>query len=170
MDAGETVDLLVARLNLKAHPEGGYYREVYRSKGQIPQTALGPGFTGPRNYSTSIYFLLTSDNFSSFHRIRQDEVWHFYLGSALHVHVIEPAGKLTTHVVGSNIAQGELPQVVVPAGCWFASGVSKSDSFSLVGCTVSPGFDFDDFELANRNNLIGAFPQHASIITAFTRK
>jgi uncharacterized protein len=170
MGTGQEIDLLVHRLHLKPHPEGGYYREVYRSDGQIPQTALGPGFNGPRNYSTSIYFLLTSDNFSSFHRIRQDEVWHFYLGSALHVHVIEPAGNLTTHIVGNNIALGELPQVVVPAGCWFASGVSRNDSFSLVGCTVSPGFDFDDFELANRQELIDTFPRHSSIITAFTRK
>lgn len=126
-------------------------------------------FNSSRNYSTSIYFLLASDNFSAFHRIRQDEVWHFYLGSALHVHVIDPTGKLTTHVVGNNIAIGELPQLVVPAGCWFASGVSQGDSFSLVGCTVSPGFDFDDFELGDRKELIAKFPQHAAIITSYTR-
>ena len=160
---------LVERLQLRPHPEGGYYREVYRSAGKITRAALNNQFSGDRNFSTSIYFLLTSGNFSAFHRIRQDELWHFYMGTALHVHAIGHDGKLMTHILGSNLAAGELPQAVVPAGSWFASGVAKTNSFSLVGCTVSPGFDFDDFELAQRKELISMYPQHREMINAFTR-
>jgi len=165
-----SVKELVEGLKLKPHPEGGSYREVYRSAGIISGVALGNSFSGDRNYSTSIYFLLTSGSFSAFYRIKQDEVWHFYLGTALHVHAIDRNGKLTTHTLGNDIAAGENPQVIIPSGCWFASGVIKPDSFSLVGCTVAPGFDFDDFELARRNELTRTYPQYTEIIKAFTRE
>lgn len=165
-----TIGMLIDKLSLKPHPEGGYYREVHRSAGVIPHTALDGTFKGDRNYSTSIYFLLTSATFSAFHRIRQDELWHFYIGSPIHVHIIDDLGNLQTQTVGNDIAAGNHLQLVVPAGCWFASGVTKPDAFSLVGCTVSPGFDFNDFELGTRAQLIRDYPQHADLIKAFTRE
>ncbi|WP_298425644.1 cupin domain-containing protein [uncultured Kordia sp.] len=161
---------LVTSLELLPHPEGGFYKEVYRSASVIPKDALAADFSGDRNYCTSIYFLLTSENFSAFHRIKQDEIWHFYGGSSLSVHVIDEDGVYTEHKVGMNFSNGEKPQLVVPAGCWFASSVSKKDSYAFVGCTVAPGFDFDDFELATRTALTAVYPSHKSIIYRLTRQ
>ena len=154
---------IINRLKLKPHPEGGYFKETYRSA-EIIQTPLGP-----RNYSTSIYFLLTSDAFSAFHKINQDEVWHFYEGSPITLHVISPKGNYTHIQIGRNIEAGETLQYVVPAGHWFAAEVSKENSFALVGCTVSPGFDFADFTLAVRSELVAQFPNHKQLITKLSR-
>ncbi len=163
------IDSLVQHLSLLPHPEGGFYKETYRSEGTIPKEVLEEGFSGNRNYCTSIYFLLTSDNFSGFHRIKQDEIWNYHSGSTLYVHVISPEGTYHRHELGMDIANGEEPQFVVPKGCWFASSVKAKEDFSLVGCTVAPGFDFDDFELANRAELSALFPQHDAIIDQYTR-
>lgn len=161
---------LVQKFDLLPHPEGGFYKEVYRSEGVIAQSQLGHQFSGDRNYCTSIYFLLTSANFSGFHRIKQDEVWHFYQGSPLQIHVIHPNGNYELHRIGFDLAENLTPQFVVPAGAWFASCVENANDFSLVGCTVAPGFDFDDFELAKKNDLIAKYPQHANIITQLTKQ
>ncbi|PTX59720.1 hypothetical protein C8N46_10830 [Kordia periserrulae] len=163
------IQQLVKNLELLPHPEGGFYKEVYRSEKIIAKDALPDDFSGNRSYCTSIYFLLTSENFSAFHRIKQDEIWHFYGGSSLSVHVIDKQGKYTEHKVGMNFSSGEQPQLVVPAGCWFASSVPQKDSYAFVGCTVAPGFDFDDFELAKREELQEIYPQHATIIHRLTR-
>lgn len=159
---------IVEKLNMLPHPEGGFYKEEYRSKGIIPNTSLTQ-FDGDRNYCTSIYFLLTSDNFSGFHRIKQDEIWHFYSGSPLAVHVIDLDGNYTKHLIGMDIENGYFPQLTVPANCWFASSVENKNSFSFVGCTVAPGFDFKDFELAKRNELTNTYPKHQEIIKTLTR-
>ncbi|KAB8153671.1 hypothetical protein EZY14_010620 [Kordia sp. TARA_039_SRF] len=164
------IQQLVESLELLPHPEGGFYKEVYRSEKLIQKDALPDNFSGNRSYCTSIYFLLTSENFSAFHRIKQDEIWHFYGGSSLSVHVIDKEGNYTEHKVGMNFSNGEQPQLVVPAGCWFASSVPQKDSYAFVGCTVAPGFDFDDFELANREELQKIYPQHAAIIHKLTRE
>ncbi len=163
------IEKIVNKLDLLPHPEGGFYKETYRSGGVIPKETLGHEFSGARNYCTAIYFLLTSNNFSAFHRIKQDEIWHFYTGSSLYVHVIDPNGLYTKYTVGTNFEKGEQPQLLVPAGCWFASSVKDDSSYSLVGCTVSPGFDFNDFELAKREDLIAAYPDYKDVITQFTR-
>lgn len=160
---------IINELKLEPHPEGGFYKETYRSSNSIPQKILGSEFTGDRNYCTAIYFLLTTDNFSAFHKIKQDEIWHYYSGNSLFVHIISPDGKYTKHTVGMNLANGETPQFMVPAGSWFASSVNGKSGYSLVGCTVSPGFNFDDFELAERKKLILKFPQHTNLITQYTR-
>ena len=165
----DRINKLVDVLKLLPHPEGGFYKETYRSDGLIPSGVLGSDFSGDRNYCTAIYFLLTSDNFSAFHRIKQDEIWHFYEGSPLYVHVIDDKGLYTKHTVGLDIENGSLPQLVVPAGAWFASSVKDSHSYSLVGCTVSPGFDFKDFDLADRKLLISEYPQHQKVIQSLTR-
>ena len=163
------INKLVSSLNLLPHPEGGFYKETYRSNGIINKNALPDYFSGSRNYSTAIYFLLTSDNFSAFHRIKQDEIWHFYQGSPLYVHVIDKHGNYTRYAVGLNIEAGQVPQLVVPAGCWFASSVKEENSYSFVGCTVAPGFDFADFELANYEELASKYPKHRDIIKELTR-
>ena len=163
------IQQLVNSLNLLPHPEGGFYKETYRSNGVLDKTALPATFSGNRNYCTAIYFLLTSDNFSAFHRIKQDEIWHFYKGSTLLVHVIDKQGKYTQHKVGLNLEAGEVPQLVVPAGCWFASSVNDKNGYSFVGCTVAPGFDFEDFELANYKELSAHYPEHKDIIKQLTR-
>lgn len=159
---------LVDHLDLLPHPEGGFYKETYRSEGIIPRKELN-GFSGDRHYCTAIYFLLTSENFSAFHRIKQDEIWHFYQGSPLFVHVIDEHGTYTRHEVGLDLENGQTPQLTVPAGRWFASSVADADSYSLVGCTVAPGFDFADFELADRETLSASYPSHEGIITQLTR-
>lgn len=168
MTIQEKINGIVSKLDLLPHPEGGFYKESYRSSELIKQSYLPNRFSGDRNFSTAIYFLLTSGNFSAFHRIQQDEVWHFYEGVPLNVHVITPEGKYTKHKVG-HIHQGLQPQLVVPKGCWFASNIDQEESYTLVGCTVAPGFDFADFELASRQDLIYLFPEHKTIINKLTR-
>lgn len=161
---------IIEKLGLEPHPEGGYFRETYRSIGEINEESLGKEFSSSRNFSTCIYFLLTSDSFSAFHRIKQDEIWHFYDGSPIKLHTISERGKHREYVIGKDILNGEQPQVVVNAGDWFAAEVINKDEFSLVGCTVAPGFSFEDFELPSREELISIFPEHENLITEFTRK
>lgn len=158
----------IDRLNLRLHPEGGYFAETYRAAGTIPAAALPTGFKGERNFSTSIYFLLQYPQFSSFHRIQSDELWHFYSGNPLNIYVIHSSGNLEILKLGNNSGQGESFQQVVRARCWFASSPAKENTYSLVGCTVAPGFDFQDFELAERTKLIQLFPQHEDLIARFT--
>lgn len=157
----DRVHQLIDQLDLQAHPEGGFFKETYRSTETHPLTK---DFPGGRNFSTGIYFLLTADSFSAFHRIRSDEMWHFYEGDAFEVHVIHPNGQLETIALGPGNYQA-----VVPAGAWFASGVKPGGNYALVGCTVAPGFDFQDFELAEAASLIAQFPQHRECILKFTR-
>lgn len=165
----EEIQFLVRELNLLPHPEGGYYRETYRSPGVIPDFDLGNGQSSQRNYSTAIYFLLTQGNFSAFHRIRQDEVWHHYQGNAIRLHMIDPLGQYTEVLVGNDIEKGQHPQYMVPAGYWFASEVEEGGHYALTGCTVAPGFDFADFELANADQLINRWPQYRELIQRLTR-
>lgn len=152
------------------HPEGGWYKETYRSSGVIPVAVLPAGFEGDRTYSTSILFLLKQGVFSAFHRIRSDEVWHFHAGDALLVHEIGRDGDLKTHRLGSDPDKGQSFQTVINAGSWFASEVEQGGSYSLVGCTVSPGFDFRDFELAAADQLSAQYPQHCEIVARLCRK
>lgn len=161
---------LVEQLQLKPHPEGGYYVETYRSGETIGHDALPRRFNGDRNFSTAIYFLLPAGVFSAFHRIKSDECWHFYEGTALHIYVIDEAGNLSVVKLGNNIHAGEKFQAVVPAGCWFASMPATNDGYSLVGCTVAPGFDFADFEMAIAESLSEKYPLHKDIIAKLCRQ
>jgi len=158
----------IEKLQLTRHIEGGAFREVYRSSLSIGHQCLPATFKGDRNASTSIYFLLAHGEFSAFHRIASDECWHFYSGDRLHIYEILPSGELITHRLGSDIENGESFQTMVRAGSWFAS-VPAGSEYALVGCTVTPGFDFADFELADREGLSRQYPQHASLISALTR-
>ncbi len=165
----EKIEKIIQVLGLKPHPEGGYYRETYRSSGSIRAEALPCTFKAERSYSTCIYYMLTAGNYSSFHRIVQDEIWHFYEGSPVLLYIIRADGSLQQIIVGRDFAQGEQPQAIIPGGCWFAARVKDQDSFSLVGCTVAPGFDFADFERGKRDYLVKQFPEHRQKIEEFTR-
>ena len=156
-------------LSLQPHPEGGYFRETYRSSESIDAEALAPVFDGRRHYSTAIYFLLESGDYSAFHRIKSDECWHFYAGGPLIVHMIDEDGCYDFVSLGSNIMKGEQFQFVVPAKTWFASEPAEGTSFSLVGCTVAPGFDFQDFEMAKAEALALQFPAHSKVIRRLSR-
>jgi len=163
-----TSQKIIQKLQLQPHPEGGYFRETYRSKGEIETRSLSSDYQGRRNYSTGIYFLLTSDQFSAFHRIKQDEMWHFYEGSPLKIHMISKDGTYTFAVIGRDLDSDHVPQYVVEGGVWFAAEVIEKDAFSFVGCTVSPGFDFQDFEMPSRQELVEMFPDLKGVITKFT--
>ncbi|WP_417799872.1 cupin domain-containing protein [Tenacibaculum sp.] len=163
-----TTQQLIKKFDLTEHPEGGFYKETYRSNGIIKNEHLNSNFVGDRNYSTCIYFLLTSEKFSAFHKINQDEIWHFYKGSTLKLHMISPEGNYSFVLIGNDFANDEFPQFVVPAGYWFAAEVNKENSYAFTGCTVAPGFDFNDFVLPKREELILLFPEHKEIVTKLT--
>lgn len=165
----DRIQRLVTKYDMLPHPEGGFYKETYRSTGVITKKALPENFSGDRNFCTAIYFLLTEGNFSAFHRIKQDEVWHFYHGDSLEVHVIDPDGNYYCQELHNHPEALGIPQFTVPAGCWFASCVKEGGSYSFVGCTVAPGFDFTDFELAEREALVKDYPEYKKIIVALTR-
>ncbi len=160
---------IIEHLQLEPHPEGGFFKEVYRSEGTIEASCLPSNFEGSRHYSTAIYFLITSEDFSSFHKVNQDEGWHFYDGSPITLHIISPKGVYTQVSIGRDFSKGQVPQYIVPAHHWFAATVQEQNSFTLVGCTVAPGFDFADFELAKRDSLTALFPEHGTIIAQLTR-
>jgi len=164
-----TAEYWIEQLQLSSHVEGGAYRQTYRAPLTLPKAALPPAFSGDRAASTLIYFLLRADEFSAFHRIAADEVWHFYSGDPLRVHEIREDGTLVTHGLGADPEGGAHFQAVVTAGSWFAAEIATGGEYGLVGCTVAPGFDFVDFALGPRESLVRAFPQHAALITRLTR-
>jgi len=151
---------IINTLGLSPHPEGGYYKETYRSTGIIPAIR--------RNYATAIYYLLSKGDKSHLHRIKQDEIWHFYLGDRLRLCMISPEGEYREIALGQQILSGESLQYVVPAGWWFGATPAEDGTWSLVSCTVAPGFDFADFEMADSAKLIAQFPHLKTFIQEFT--
>lgn len=162
----EKAKYYIDKLELKKHPEGGYYKEIYRSAEMFYVDA--PQIRNKRNYSTSIYFLLDGKQVSKFHRLKSDELWHFYDGDSVSIYVIDNKGNLTQLKLGRNIENNEMFQAVIKNGNWFAAEVINKKSFALIGCTVSPGFDFSDFEFANREYLINKYPHLQELIIKFT--
>jgi predicted cupin superfamily sugar epimerase len=163
------VQKIIDQFELQPHPEGGWYRQTYKSREQIAAEVLPQRFSGDRTFSTAIYFLLEKGNFSAFHRIKSDECWHFYDGDPLLIYIIQQTGSLDVISLGRDFEKGELFQYVVPANCWFASRPAPGSEYSFAGCTVSPGFEFDDFELANATNLFNAYPKHKDLIQELSR-
>lgn len=167
----------IRRLDLKPHPEGGYYRETYRSVETLTAANLPRRFAGDRAFSTAIYFLLKGSDFSALHRLKADEVWHFHAGFPLTIYIIDPAGQLSMKKLGIDGPGGTCPQITVEAGMWFGARLDDddntltgcSDHYTLAGCTTAPGFDFADFELGTRTRLLGEYPQHRGIIEMLTR-
>ena len=163
------VSELIEKLELIPHPEGGYYKETYRSTDVLKKTDLPDRFTGDRVVSTMIYYLLEGNDFSAFHRIKSDESWHFYEGSTLIVSEIASDGALIEHKLGSDLTKGESFQTVIPAGSWFGAKLQDDFTYCLVGCGVAPGFDFEDFDMASRDGLLKSFPEHIETIESLTR-
>lgn len=151
----------INELCLSKHPEGGYFRETYRSQRS----------TNNRSFVTSIYYLLDGNDFSSFHKIDADEIWHFYYGSSLTLFIInERNPRLTRKVLGNNYKKKDSLEILIESDNWLAAQVNNKLSYSLVGCTVIPGFEFEHYELGDRDKLLSLFPEHKKIIEKFTRK
>ncbi|CAG9172624.1 hypothetical protein LMG23992_02283 [Cupriavidus laharis] len=168
MQADTTADRLIHALGLQPHPEGGYFRETYRST-----EAIRCSDDRQRAASTAIYYLLRGNDFSAWHRIRSDELWHFHAGAPLDVHVLTGNGQLVTHRLGNPLEHpGAVFQAMVPANHWFAAErvASARDDFSLLGCTVAPGFEFSEFELADASRLAASFPDHAELVHRLSRR
>lgn len=153
----------IKELSLISHPEGGYYKEVFRSKGIIDHSESKSHFNGIRNHMTSIHFLLDGNNFSAFHKIKSDEMWYYHYGDPILVHIIDQGGNYSSFKLGLNINEGECLSHVVEANTWFASECLNKEGYGLVSCGVAPGFDFEDFELANEK-LLDLYPQHNELI------
>lgn len=158
----------IERLELEPHPEGGFFRETYRAGRVVGRDALPPGYRGDRSHCTAIYYLLRSHDVSTFHRMLSDEVFHHYAGAALTVHVIDTEDRYEALGVGTNLERGEAPQRLVRGGCWFGATVDAPETYSLVGCTVSPGFDFAEFEQAERRAMLERYPQLRQIVERLT--
>ena len=155
-------------LRLRPHPEGGWFREVYKATETIPHASLPTRFTGSRSHSTAIYFLLNGTDYSALHTIKQDEVWHFYDGETLTLHLFDPKGLYSTVTLGQKLKNGEVPMAVVKAG-WLFGATVEPTSYALVGCTVAPGFDFEDLDMPRRAVLVERYPQHREIVERLTR-
>jgi predicted cupin superfamily sugar epimerase len=164
-----TAEELIKQLGLTRHPEGGWYRETYRSSETVSADRLPDRFNGERSFSTAICFLLGRDEMSALHRIKSDEIWYYHAGTTLTVHLISPQAEYRVLKIGPDPAVGESYQAVVPAGYWFGATVTGAGDFSLVGCSVSPGFDFADFEMGSRSELLKQFPVQAGIILQLTK-
>jgi uncharacterized protein len=166
----KTARYWIERLGLEPHPEGGWYRETFRSELLLPPL---PGYAGRRVASTDIYYLLESSQRSTLHRLRSEERWHFHAGGALTVFAILPDGRRMDLRLGGDPERGQELQAGVPAGSIFGAQVEASDDperdYALVSCTVAPGFDFQDFELCERAELLAAYPEHRELIERLAR-
>lgn len=162
-----SVNQLVEHFNLQPHPEGGFYAETYRSALDV----YAEGFEGQaRSAATGIYYLLTGGNFSSLHRLRSDEMWHFYAGHSIVIVEITNDGQLKQTRLGQDITNSCILQYVVPAGSWFGAYVEDEADYALVGCNVAPGFDFADFELADKQAMLAEYPEYKAAIEKVCRE
>jgi len=159
---------LIGTLGLVPHPEGGHYRETYRSAGSVAAAALPAGYGGSRAISTAILYLLREGEYSRLHRLKSDEIWHFHLGGPLSIAVISPAGEARIETMGTGVLSGEKLQCVIGAGSWFGARPSAGSGYALVGCTVAPGFDFADFTAGDADELKRDFPELADLIAQYT--
>jgi len=161
-------DYWIDKLGLDAHPEGGFFRETFRASEGIAASALPERHGGDRAFQTAIHFLLKSGQMSALHRMESDEIWFYHAGSPVTVYCLHPDGRREDIRLGPDPDRGEALQAVVPHGVWFGAEVAEPDSYVLVSCTVAPGFEFDDFRLGGRAELLEAFPQHAELIERMT--
>lgn len=150
---------LIQELNLKPHPEGGYYKETYRG-----ETKIELGEHNIRNSSTAIYYMLTNEDKSHFHKVLSDEIWLFHQGETIVIYEIDQKGELIAHLLGINFENGEMPQIVIPKGNWFAAQIQSKTGFTLVSCIVAPGFEFEDFILADKQEMLRQYPKYRGII------
>ena len=179
-------EYIINKLNLiKLVEEGGYYRETYRSDQHIVISDFSDNdledniyfYSNPENkssdirsVSTLIYYLLDGDQFSAFHKVRYDEIWHFYKGSSVSLYILTDSEKTLNIQIGNDLENNENIQCVIKGNTWFGAEINDKSLYSLIGCSVSPGFDFKDFELGERDKLIKIYPQHEYVINRLTRK
>lgn len=150
----KTAEYFIKKLGLEKHPEGGFYKRIYQSDEVISKDKLPERYNSDRFYSTSIYYLLNGNDVSKFHRLKSDEIWHYYFGSPAIIHIIDDLGNYSLKKLGPNLEKSENFQVIIPKNSCFAAEVVEKNSFVIVGCTVSPGFDFEDFRLASKDELL----------------
>jgi predicted cupin superfamily sugar epimerase len=167
-----TAEDVIEKLGLTPLPEeGGYFKETYRSSNSAPARLLGIPADGDRVASTAIYYLVTPKSFSALHKLNSsDEIFHFYAGDPVEMIQVDPNGVIKKYIIGSDIFNGQTPQVVVPKGTWQALRLTKGCAWALMGTTVAPGFEFQDFELGDREKLIQEFPQLRDDILSFSRE
>jgi predicted cupin superfamily sugar epimerase len=164
-----TAEELIALLKLEPHPrEGGFFRETYRSEEVMPSSALPPRYRGARSVNTAIYYLLTPKSVSALHRLASDEIFHFYLGDPVRMLQLFSDGRGREMVLGPDLARGQSPQVVVPRGVWQGSLLEPGGALALLGCTVAPGFEYVDYESAERGALVERYPAFAGLIERLT--
>lgn len=163
----QSAEYWINKLSLQKHPEGGYFKETYRSSEVIEMSALPNRYNDDRSVSTAIYFMITSDSHSKFHKVNSDEIWFYHAGGTAKIVAIDENGNLIEHKFGTNLDNQESPQVLVPKNTWFAAFVTSGE-YVLLSCTVAPGFDFSDFELAKRDYLVSQYPEHSKLINELT--
>jgi predicted cupin superfamily sugar epimerase len=168
MTTRPTAEELIETLSLRPHPEGGWYREVYRSPEEIVAQALAPRYGGERRMATSILFMLQAGEISALHRVSSDETWLFHMGDPLELVAIDENGAIAHCRLGHDLAAGHVLQRTVPHGAWQGARVVEGGAYALVGCVVAPGFDFKDFEMGERAALLERYPQHAALIRRLT--
>jgi predicted cupin superfamily sugar epimerase len=162
---------IIKILNLQEHPvEGGYFLETYKSSQTITVENLPPGYKGDRSFSTAIYYMLVPGTYSEMHRLKGDEVFHFYSGSPVEMLQLFPDGSGKKIIIGNDIMQGESPQVLAPAGVWQGSRLLPGGDFALMGATVAPGFDYSDYQSGKREELVLEYPQFKELISLLTRE
>lgn len=165
-----TADQIITLLNLKPHPEeGGYFVETYRSPETLSEKALPSRYKGVRLFGTAIYYLLTPETFSAMHRLQSDEIFHFYIGDPVEMLQLWPDGSSRVLILGSDMLNGMQPQVVVPRGVWQGARLLKDGKFALLGTTVSPGFEFVDYEPGKWDDLVKSYPQYQDLIISLTK-
>jgi len=166
-----TADQVIHLLSLKPHPEeGGYFKETYRSDEQIPQKGLPDRYQGSRCYGTAIYYLLTPETFSAIHRLRSDEIFHFYWGDPVEMLQLCPDGSGRVLVLGFDISKGMRPQVLVPKNVWQGARLLQGGKWALLGTTVSPGFELRDYDSGQRDELISSYPKFRDFIVALIQE
>lgn len=148
--------------------EGGFFRETYRSDLRLSKECLGVAYAGERSAATAIYYLLTPDSFSAVHRLRSDEIFHFYMGDPVDMLQLHPDGAVEHLVIGTDLRAGQRPQVVVPAGTWQGAALVGGGQFALLGTTMAPAFEFEDFELGRRSELMARYPGATAAIERLT--
>lgn len=165
-----TATQIIEMFNLQPHPEGGYYKRIFESDETLSQEVLPPAFTGNRPYMSSIYYLLERGQLSSFHKLKQCELWHLYKGGPLKVYRIDTAGNLDVSIVGQDYLSGQVPHIEFQPGTYFSAELCEEGEYAFMGCSVSPGFDFKDFHLPSAAELTSKFPTHADLIHRMTKQ
>jgi hypothetical protein len=169
---GLTADQIIVLLDLEPLPEeGGLFRQTYRAAEEIPASALPRRYGGPRRFATAIYYLLTDDpdSFSALHRLKTDEIYHFYLGDPVEMLLLRPEGGSERIVLGPDLAAGQQMQFIVPSGAWQGSRLVPGGRWALLGTTMAPGYEQEDFELGDREALLSEYPNQAELIRSLTR-